>query len=600
MVSAEAVARLPRWPLWLLCVAYVLPGFIGRDPWKGDGLTFGVMWQIAQGHSSWLRPSLYGQAVGGGWLPYWLGAASMQGLGPWIGTIAASRVPSIVLLGLVLIQTWYAAYHFAMCDAAQPVQPAFGTTISARSYARAMADGALLSLVACLGLLGRGHETIPELVQLAGLSAVLLGLSSLPTRPVLPSAALLAGLLMIATSGAPWFALSTALTVALLLLVLVHRQQANAAEQHFFASSGLTVESVRSEAAGRRGAWRLPSFALAIGTASALGVIVLLHGESHARWPDFSALQHFFSTFAWFVWPAWPLAAWAVWRWRESLGEWHVIAPLALLILAALTALLTSGNSAALILTLPAAAMLAALALPVMRRSNLAALDWFALMFFSLLAIVVWVLWLAMLTGFPARPAANIARLAPGFVAQFTWLPTLLALLTTLGWGALVAWRAGRHRHPLWKGMVLSAGGVTLVWVLVGLLWLPVLNYASSYRGLGMQLAGVMRAEAPVGEPAPCVQTLGLSLSQQALLGYFSQANFVPGLGGKRCRFTLVLPPTRGVKALDDEVQRPVAGRALAEQRALREARQGTRLWSGHRPGEPDERLSLYGRPSTP
>ena len=564
VVSPEAVARLPRWPLWLLCVAYVLPGFIGRDPWKGDGLAFGVMWQIAQGHSHWLTPTLYGQAVGGGWLPYWMGAISVRAFGSWIGAIDASRVPFVAMLGFTLIQTWYAAYHFTLRDTAQPVQPAFAAPISARNYARAMADGALLSLVACLGLLGRGHETIPELVQLGGFTSVLLGLSLLPANAQRASATLLGGLLILAGSGAPWLALFAALTAAIL------------AVRHTAVSKPL-----------------IPGLALAAGITAAIAVLLMLHGESAAQWPNWGALQHFFGTVAWFMWPAWPLAAWAVWRWRESLGEWHVLAPFTLLVLTTFSAMLAAGNAATLVLALPPAAVLAALALPVMRRGSLAALDWFSLMFFSLMALVVWVLWLAMLTGFPSKPAANIARLAPGFVAHFSWWPTILSVIATLGWATVVFWRAGRHRHPLWKGMVLSAGGVTLVWVLVALLWLPVMNYVSTYRPLALRLAAVLREQQGSQQTAPCVQTLGLNQPQQALVGYFSGAALIPGLRGGRCPLALVLRPAHAVAPHDIQ---HVPEHMDSEIRAMRQAERGLLLWNGHRPGETDENMRLYSK----
>lgn len=568
VVSSAAVAKLPRWPLWFVCIAYILPGFFGRDPWKADGLPFGVMWQIAEGHSTWLWPSLYGQHVGGGWLPYWLGAASIEALGSRIGEITASRLPYIALLALALVQTWYAAYHFALRDAAQPVKPAFAAPISVKSYARAIADGALLSLVACLGLLGRGHETLPELAQLAGYSALLLGLAIAGSSPATSALTLLIGLLVLASSGAPWLALFAALLITLLIL-------------------------------GQRGmAYRfIPALGIACGLACTMVILVIVHGASVARWPNFGAFQHFLGTFAWFVWPAWPLAVLAVWRWRESVGEWHVVAPLMLLLLATLTAMLAAGNSSTLVLALPPAALLAALALPVMRRGGLAALDWFSLLFFSLLALVIWVLWLAMLTGFPTKPAANIARLAPGFSAHFSWIPALIALLATLSWAAVVVWRAGRHRHPLWKGMVLSAGGVTLVWVLVGTLWMPVLNYASTYRPLGRQLAGALHKHS-VAEPggaARCVTPLGLSMAQQALLGYWGHVRFEPEARGQYCAFVLVLPHRRTAESTTDDTPPQTRAEANAQYQAERQ----TRLWSGHRPGEPQEHFSLYRRTPT-
>jgi hypothetical protein len=69
-------------------------------------------------------------------------------------------------------------------------------------------------------------------------------------------------------------------------------------------------------------------------------------------------------------------------------------------------------------------------------------------------------------TGVPAKPAANVARLAPGFrscvpVAGLSW-PRWLG---TLAWIALARWRTGRHRTALWKSMVLPAAGTTLVLV---------------------------------------------------------------------------------------------------------------------------------------
>ena len=65
-----------------------------------------------------------------------------------------------------------------------------------------------------------------------------------------------------------------------------------------------------------------------------------------------------------------------------------------------------------------------------------------------------------MQTGMPAKPAANVAKLAPGFAARVLGPRAGLALAGTLAWLWLVRWRTGRHRHPLWKSLVLPAGGV--------------------------------------------------------------------------------------------------------------------------------------------
>lgn len=542
-LRADAVRKLPRGLLLLLCLAYILPGFIGRDPWRSDGLNFVVMWHMAAGTIDWLHPALYGHRVSGGWLAYWLGAWSIQALGGWIGPVLASRVPFMLALGTTMSLTWYAAFHLARSEAAQPVAPAFGPPIAASDYARAIADGVLLTLLASLGLLGRGHEASPQVLQLAAIGAILFGLAALERKPRRSAAVLALGLLVLALGGAGW----------LTLLGL-----------------GVIAAIVWPELGKRH--W---SFWLALGVGAAAGV----WAESEqgwalrGQWPDWAALADFFRIGLWFTWPAWALAAWALWRWRESLLSRHLRTAWAFALFALLGALALGNADTVFLLSLPPLAILGGFALPVMRRGALAAIDWFAVLFFSLLALVVWVLWIAMLTGWPPQPAANIARLAPGFTLHLDPVALAISLLATAAWTGIVIWRTGRHRHPLWKGMVLSASGVTLAWVLVGSLWMPVLDYASTFRGVGAGVAravGASRAQAIPTHPA-CLQASGLDLTSQALIGYWSGLPFAPAEKGSTCLYLLA---SRGPQ--------PSPGWRL--------------LWSGGRPGERDQPLFLYQR----
>ena len=74
--------------------------------------------------------------------------------------------PSCLLLALTLVATWYGVYYLARSPQAQPVAFAFGGEASPTDYARAMADGGLLALIASLGLAQLSHETTPALAQL--------------------------------------------------------------------------------------------------------------------------------------------------------------------------------------------------------------------------------------------------------------------------------------------------------------------------------------------------------------------------------------------------------------------------------------------------
>ncbi len=106
-------------------------------------------------------------------------------------------------------------------------------------------------------------------------------------------------------------------------------------------------------------------------------------------------------------------------------------------------------------------ATLAAFALPTLSRAVAALIDWFTLLFFSISTLAIWVIWIAMQTGVPAKPAANVAKLAPGFSPSFSLFALLVALAASVAWCSLVWWRASRHRAPIWKSLVLPASGAT-------------------------------------------------------------------------------------------------------------------------------------------
>ena len=113
-------------------------------------------------------------------LPYWLGAWAIQaraGLDARRTSPLAS--PSSLLLALTLLATWYGVYYLARSPQAQPVPFAFGGEAHPTDYARAMADGGLLALIACLGLAQLSHETTPALAQVAFTALSFYGMAAL-------------------------------------------------------------------------------------------------------------------------------------------------------------------------------------------------------------------------------------------------------------------------------------------------------------------------------------------------------------------------------------------------------------------------------------
>ena len=98
-----------------------------------------------------------------------------------------------------------------------------------------------------------------------------------------------------------------------------------------------------------------------------------------------------------------------------------------------------------------------------------------------------------------------------------------LALLVTIGWVALVVWRLRVKPQALWRGTVLSAGGLTATWILLVLLWQPAVDYARSYRIMSGQLAQALEQNLRPGE---CVRGLSLGSGQRASFLIFNNLTF--------------------------------------------------------------------------
>jgi 4-amino-4-deoxy-L-arabinose transferase-like glycosyltransferase len=210
---------------------------------------------------------------------------------------------------------------------------------------------------------------------------------------------------------------------------------------------------------------------------------------------------------------------------------------------ALVSSLAMHGSDRALMLALPGMAVLAAFALPTFKRSTSAAIDWFSMFFFSLCAITIWVIYAAMQTGVPAKPAANVARLAPGFAATFQPVELLYAAAGTLAWLWLLRWRTGRHREALWKSLVLPAGGVALCWLLLMTLGLPILDYARSNRPIVERIA----RHVPAGH---CIAAPDQPLALVAALEFFGpyEVDARRGAGQTRCDYLVRVEPASAAR----------------------------------------------------
>jgi 4-amino-4-deoxy-L-arabinose transferase-like glycosyltransferase len=476
--------QLPPSPAALaaIALAFVLPGLAGHDPWKShDALGIGVVWEMAFSGDPivpriadlvWLgNPPFY----------HWLAAALGWLLQPLFEFHIGARLASGVFMLAALWLLHVAARDWSLGEERSAVTSA----------------GAPLLLLGSVGLIVHAHEAVPELPALTALCAALAVLAHAGRRP-LP-----AGIVFGAALGFGFLSSSWIPPAALGVAVLA---------AHFVCDEWRTRKALP---------FLLPAILVAATIAASWPLALYLRSGDlfHAWWKIsmqphgavLANLKYFLVTASWFAWPAWPLALWAGWALRGRWRDPRVFVP-AVAVVLMLAGLACWGPTldVDLIPLLAPLAFLASQGIPTLRRGAAAALDWFAVVTFACCAVLVWLGYLAMLTGTPPRIAANLARAAPGFEAHFQLLPLAAAAALTLGWIYLVFFTAPA---PI-RSVLRWAAGIVLLWGTVAMLWMPWVDYQKSYRSVALKL----RASIPPG--SGCIAAKSVGVPQQAALHY--------------------------------------------------------------------------------
>jgi 4-amino-4-deoxy-L-arabinose transferase-like glycosyltransferase len=548
--GARIALPLARVPLLILLAIWLLPGLIGHDPWKSDdAIGIGIAHQFAN-HGDWLVPRLAGEHYpDDGPLFYWIAAAFAKLLGWLIAQHDAARFAAGACIVLTLLFLRLAGRAFYGSDSRDN---------AGNDKGRGSGDGVMLLFVGCTGLLLHAHETISDTALLAGLACAYYGAALAPRRPYMAGIALGCGL------GAAFLATGFAPVVPFLVALL---------------ATPLFVPD-----------WRSRNTALALACALALLLPwialwpALLHARSpemFAAWlhkagppalahePSLAAAAYTLQTLAWFAWPAWPIALWALWLYRRKTATAAVVLPLTALIagLGLASIARAPGELPLLPLLLPLA-LLGAQVLGDLRRGAANSLAWFGAMTFSLLGGLIWLGYLALQTGFPPRIAANAARLEPGFVAHFAWLPVIAATAVTLAWIALIL----RSQRSPQRSVTFWSAGLALFWALTMLLWLPWIDYGKSYRPVARAIKASLHGQ------TGCIASRGLGEAQRATFDYHA------GIVTERS---------------ETRAKRDCPILLVQDNARLPEASPGApwkKIWEGNRAGDRSEKFRLYAK----
>jgi len=502
-LAASAARPIRGWLLLSLITVYALTGLFGHGPWRGDDILGVALARSAldgltgAGPLS-LLPDLAGDLhLRHGPLGAWLAALFMLPFEALhMGLMGRSLSPTVLddLVRLVqagwlvlgLYALWRGTMRLAHRREARPVDP-LGIGPDANAYGRTLGDCAVLLALACLGTATRWHEAGPASLSFFLQASLIWVVALAPERP--RRAGRLIGLLLAAlllTDG-----LETALAHGLAVIALawlVH--PIRLVRRDLLVVALLMFLTVLL-------AWTAATLAVDGAERTSLWWDAQVWSNTQSLW---RAMNHW----AWTWWPLWPIALVLVIQAKRHglLALAHIQILLILLAMQVLVGATGLGLSEpGRLLPVASLAALAAFGLLSIPRSLTSLLDWFAVVVFSALGLLIWLYWSAMVFQFPENLASRLDYFAPGLDrAEPSAAEVLFGTAVSGLWVSLVIWRIRRTGQQLWRPVALSSGGLGLAWILMMTLWIPALEINRGHRPVSDELnAAVSAAWARLG-----------------------------------------------------------------------------------------------------
>ncbi|MES2499221.1 MAG: glycosyl transferase [Pseudomonadota bacterium] len=282
--------------------------------------------------------------------------------------------------------------------------------------------------------------------------------------------------------------------------------------------------------------WRSKSFlhlvALAVAIASPFLAIwpvlcMIFHPDLFNVWWQQSIAQfnnsyhlYFLNTLLWYAWPALPLAIWGAWRYRAQLlskSRFQLILTFTLVAWVLIGFGAERKDIFALPLLIPLTAM-AGGSIETLKRGTAGALNWFGLILFGLMSSLIWLGWIAMMTGSPAKIKERLVFLSGLPQLNFSFIAVVLATAVSLIWIFAIF----RSQHSNRSSATNWAIGMTCVWTLLMTLWLPMIDSARSYSAVFTKLKHALPKQ------YSCISSRHLGESQRDLLHYYVNVKTLP------------------------------------------------------------------------
>ncbi|MDO4997201.1 MAG: glycosyltransferase family 39 protein [Neisseria sp.] len=445
------------WILLLLVFAWLWPGVFSHDLWKpNEPQIHAAVNAFLAGGSAWQ------EAAGASPLYLWTAAAFKTLLAPhWADAYSAMRFASVLFTVVGLTACGLAGYHL---------------------LGRHQGRSVVLILIGCAGLIEAGHFLGGMAVSFAAFGLLLYGFSAARKRLIAAAMSLgVAWVLLAWDLGLLWVVAMVLLAINLLCVSEwnVKRYKlsllgAAVVALPLLAALALAMAKQAPDAFAHW--WQTQSFGVFGGAA------------------DFSLgfeLGFYLKNVLWFAFPAWPLAIWTARKVRLWQSDWGKLALLWLAIAGVVLAFEPNASRHHLMAIMPPLALLAAAKLDSLRRGPAAFFNWFGGMTFGLIALLLWLAFAVIHTGYPASLASKAMTLNPYFVADIDAMPMLVAASFTPLW----IWALTRKHIKGRQAVTNWAAGMTLAWALLMTLLLPWIDTMRSYRFIAEQVQTAWQAQ---------------------------------------------------------------------------------------------------------
>lgn len=498
-----------------MCLLWLLFGLFGRDPWKPEETLLVAALVSADG--AVVFPPL---AAGGLYL--WLAAACAWATESFLPVHEGARLANAVLLSLSGWMVWRCLY---------------------KEFGVRLAWLAVLLLFGSVGLVIRGHLLNDNIFELFAVAGVVWGVLAWKRGEQRHHVNLLSGL---------WVALNIGFLLVGNHLLLALCLTAAVFIFLFWASNRLVFGLIISVFLLSLFAWK---FVLMDD-----GALVFAAMQEKWRAGGLAMLNHTIDMVrivGWSLFPVLPLAVVGLVSHHRKRAAWLAVEKFCCLLCALilLCFYLEGDEEEDLYMLLPPLAVITAMLLKSIHNEVARLLDLFAVLVIGLICTGgIWLVWLALQTGFPAFLLAYLNEEWAGFaLPMVSWWKVGAAVVLVIAW-LLMVQKFGISKE---RAIVNWMCSITLAWVSFNLLLVGYVDSGKSYRFPVQALQESLRADVAnegAGQGA-CVQPLvagrhwraqlhyyGVSLGDESCHYYFTRAEQASAAEGK----TLIWSGGRG------------------------------------------------------